>query len=192
MIWVIVISLVSFLVGLGASTGFVVMRAPAPVRPAAHGVAPRDSSAVTVAAPKPPAADTTHAPVVAPQPAPATAAVGSAPAAATPAPPVVTPEAAVIHAPAPAVSDVKAALRAVHDSSSGGVLNYRAVAKLLMNMKPVDAGHVLNYLDDTQVEGILRSLGARQAAVLLSQLSAARAAALSRRLLQPAPAGEGS
>ena len=66
---------------------------------------------------------------------------------------------------------------------------YRPVARLLMNMKPADAGKVLSYLNDTQVEGILRALGARQAAVLLSQMPAERAAQLSRRLMLPAGGG---
>jgi flagellar motility protein MotE (MotC chaperone) len=50
-------------------------------------------------------------------------------------------------------------------------------------MKATDAARIMGYLPDELVEGIVRSLGPRQAATLLTQLPPARAAALSRKLL---------
>jgi hypothetical protein len=203
-IWMILVTVLAFIAGLGLTTGIVVMRAPAHVAKAvAMAGASHDSTAVdssasvakadsakaplAVAAPAAPAAPVANPTTVAP-----VQAVAAAPAASSSAAPRVTSSAALTAAPAVHTPEVTAALRAVHDSSSGGVLNYKAVAKLLMNMKPTDAGHVLGYLNDDQVEGILRALGARQAAVLVTQMPASRAAALSRRLLQPAPSGAGS
>lgn len=55
-----------------------------------------------------------------------------------------------------------------------------------MNMKPVEAARIIGYLNDMQVEGLLRSMSPRNAASVLSQLPSDRAAALSRRLLVPA------
>jgi len=67
------------------------------------------------------------------------------------------------------------------------VRSYGDVAKILVNMKPKDAGQILARMNDDNVEGILNTLGPRQAAVLLTQLPAERAAALSLRLIQHTP-----
>jgi flagellar motility protein MotE (MotC chaperone) len=63
------------------------------------------------------------------------------------------------------------------------------VARILINMKSAEAAKIMAYLGDDQVEGILRSMGVRQAAMILAQLPVERAAKLSRRLMAPAPAG---
>ena len=65
--------------------------------------------------------------------------------------------------------------------------SYSDVAKILVNMKPAEAGSILSRMSDENVEGILAQLGPRQAAVLLAQLPAERAAALSLRLIQRGP-----
>ncbi len=65
--------------------------------------------------------------------------------------------------------------------------NFTQVSKILSSMKPAEAAKILVYLSDDQVEGILRSLGVRQAAQMLTQLPTERAAALSRRLLHSNP-----
>ena len=64
---------------------------------------------------------------------------------------------------------------------------FKQVGSILMNMKPAEATKIMSYLNDTQVEGLLRSMSPRNAATVLSQFPAERAAALSRRLLVPAP-----
>ena len=68
------------------------------------------------------------------------------------------------------------------------LLAYKGVGKLLSQMKPADAAKILVYMSDDQVEGILRGLGTRHAAVLLAQLPVKRAGKLSQRLLKPVPA----
>lgn len=62
---------------------------------------------------------------------------------------------------------------------------YKQVARVLSAMKPPEAAKVLGLLSDDEVEGILRSVGPRQAADFLTNLSKERAAVLSRRLLVP-------
>ncbi|MFN8588914.1 MAG: hypothetical protein U1E86_28185 [Burkholderiaceae bacterium] len=63
---------------------------------------------------------------------------------------------------------------------------YKQVGSILMNMKPAEAAKIMGYLNDTQIEGLLRSMSPRNAATVLSQMPPERAAALSRRLLVPA------
>lgn len=65
--------------------------------------------------------------------------------------------------------------------------DYGRVAKILVNMKPAEAAAILEQLADPQIEGVLRSVGPRQAATLLAALPATRAAQLSKRLLVPTP-----
>ena len=62
---------------------------------------------------------------------------------------------------------------------------YKQVARVLSAMKPPEAAKVLLLLSDDEVEGILRSVGPRQAADFLTNLPKERAAQLSRRLLVP-------
>ena len=66
---------------------------------------------------------------------------------------------------------------------------YKQVGSILNNMKPVEAARILAYLSDSQVEGLLRSMGPRPSAAMLGQLPPERGAALSKRLLVPAPKG---
>jgi flagellar motility protein MotE (MotC chaperone) len=61
---------------------------------------------------------------------------------------------------------------------------YRRIARILITMKPAEAAGIMSHLTDDQVEGIVRAVGVRQAATLLAQLPTARAAALSRRLIE--------
>lgn len=64
---------------------------------------------------------------------------------------------------------------------------YKQVGNILLNMKPAEAARVIAYLTDAQVHGLLEAMGPRQAAQILSQLPAERAAALSKRLLIAPP-----
>ncbi len=66
---------------------------------------------------------------------------------------------------------------------------YKQVGGILNNMKPAEAARILAYLSDSQIEGLLRSMGPRPSAAMLGQLPPERAAALSKRLLVPAPKG---
>lgn len=64
---------------------------------------------------------------------------------------------------------------------------YKQVARVLSAMKPPEAVKVIAYLNDDEVEGLLRALGPRQAADFLTNMSKERAGKLSRRLLVPEP-----
>jgi hypothetical protein len=66
---------------------------------------------------------------------------------------------------------------------------YKQVARVLSAMKPPEAAKVIAFLSDDEVEGLLRSVGPRQAADFLMNIPKERAALLSRRLLTPKPAG---
>lgn len=172
----ILIMVAAFAVGLGISTVVVLKRAPkAPPAPA-HSAA--DSTAKPTAADsagKHPADSTAHdsaqvkidSTVRHESNVPAASAAVTAPAGT---------EAATSSHPdsAPAVKLDKA--RA-----------FKEVARIFSSMKPAEAAQVLAFLSDTEVEGILRAVGPRQAADFMSNLPKERAAALSRRLLVPQP-----
>ncbi len=66
---------------------------------------------------------------------------------------------------------------------------YKQVARVLSAMKPPEAAKVIAFLSDDEVEGLLRSVGPRQAADFLTNIPKERAALLSRRLLTPKPDG---
>src|SRR5205814_1732319 len=65
--------------------------------------------------------------------------------------------------------------------------DFTQVSKILTNMKPAEAAKIMSFLSDDQVEGIVRAIGVRQAALMLAHLPTERAAALSRRLMHPNP-----
>ena len=64
---------------------------------------------------------------------------------------------------------------------------FKQVARVLSAMKPPEAAKVLAFLSDSEVEGILRAVGPRQAADFMTNLPKERAATLSRRLLVVKP-----
>lgn len=171
MMKLIVAGAVAFVLGVGGGTGFVVMRAPAPVQEAAVAKA-----------------DSTHAPATAaagesaPHAAATPAAAGGAPApggAARGAEPA--PAAAV----ASATPSTRPVVETVPDVDAEVAETYGQMARILATMKPADAVKIMAHLSDDQVEGVLRSLGVRPAAILLAQMPVERAAALSRRLMIP-------
>lgn len=160
----------AFVLGLGGSTAVVVMRTPVKTSPAASSPAQHP------------------APTPASQAAPdSVAPTGPGHTAPTPPAPPVTSTAAVDPAsaaslasrPAPAESTATAVSAAL-----GSAAGYRQVARMLSNMKPADAGKIVAYLNDDQLEGILGQLGVRQAASLMAQLPTERAAAMSRRIIK--------
>jgi hypothetical protein len=68
--------------------------------------------------------------------------------------------------------------------SSAEGMEFREVARILLNMERAEAVLLLSYLNDGQVLGILRSMRVRDAARVLAMLPEKRAASLSRRLLE--------
>jgi hypothetical protein len=68
--------------------------------------------------------------------------------------------------------------------SSAEGMEFREVARILLNMERAEAILLLSYLNDGQVLGILRSMRVRDAARVLAMLPEKRAASLSRRLLE--------
>ncbi len=188
---------VGFAIALAVSTTIIVLRTPArppAARPPAVAPAAPAAPAATAATPAAPAADSTGR-------ASAAAAARSNPGPAASATPAVSTTAA--SAPVAAATTT---VTTAHDAGRGprtapaprpvtpprNVItpsDYGAVAKILNGMKPAAAAEILKRLDDEQVEGILRSLGARQASTMLGLLPPDRGAALSRRLMRPAEAG---
>lgn len=80
------------------------------------------------------------------------------------------------------------AIGAALSSASHEPEDFRQVARILTTMKPSDAAKIMGFLGDDHVEGILRAVGPRQAAVLMVQIPAPRAAALTKRLIaRPTP-----
>jgi hypothetical protein len=180
----VIFGVVAFVLGLGGSTGVMVLTTPVRLTAA-------DSLAIA-------RADTTHAahlPVAAPV-AHAVAAV-AAPVAAvresSASGPAMTPPTAAVASTAgsqaPTVTHVPAAgaqAPAARPANSPDADSYKQVGSILLNMKPAEAARIMSYLNDDQVEGLLRSMSPRQAAGVLGQLAPERGAVLSRRLLIPA------
>jgi len=169
----IVFGAVAFIVGLGATTGVVVMRAPAPKVAA-------DSTRVetTAAAAEAP----THTVETV-----ANATQDDSAHSATPRTETAAPVAGDEHAAAPETGGHTGASDAPADPREE---EYKQVGRILINMKPADSAKILAHLSDAQLEGIIRTMGVRQAATMLGQLPAERAAAMSRRLLVPAKGGK--
>ena len=180
--WTVILAGGAFVLALAGSTAFVMLRTPAPAHePAAAAQPPAAAKAATPrprrrCRPRPRRCGIRRrAPRrrrVTPAPVAVTAGTDGARA------PEVTPV-----APAPSRAAPAAAPPAITPA------DYASVAKILTGMKPVAAGEILKRLDDEQVEGILRSLGARQASTMLGLLPPERGAVLSRRLMKPSPGG---
>lgn len=200
MIKVILMAVVGLVVGLGGSTGVLVMTAKPPIVAAdSTHAAGADSSAHAVAG----AAGSGHS----------EAAHASAPN--EPGPGLESPPAGA-HGPSRAATSAEPAS---HDPSGHGppvetvvvphddgapvtrprghrapdtepdAAGYKQVGNILGSMKPAEAVRILGYLSDDDVEGLLRSISPRQAASLLSAMSSERAAVLSRRLLRDRDGG---
>jgi hypothetical protein len=182
----------AFLVGIGAGTGVVVMRAPAPVRQAAAADSAAAGTAARAEQPAkqtPAAAKTDSAttpgqgpPAAAPGPVGAVAGSSATPTAAG-------AQGATATGPAqpPGHPVLPSAIPTGAIAVSASSESYGHLARILSNMKPSDAAKILAFLTDDQVEGILRTVGVRQAASLFAQLPAERAAAMSRRLIKNPP-----
>jgi hypothetical protein len=189
MIRLVITGAVVFVVSLAAGAGITVMKAPPPKPAAADSTLVRADSAPAgrdslIAVSAPPdthaaAAGKPAAPETAARAVPVTAAHAAAESVRTAATAAPAPLAPPTHAAAPSVAALAA--------SVGDAEGYKQVARVLSNMKPADAAKILAYLTDDQVEGVLRQLGVRQAASLMSVLPVERAAAMSRRMIQHPP-----
>jgi hypothetical protein len=190
---IVLFGAIAFVLGIAGGTGVAVVTAPKPVavadstagppgaRPgpdSTHAVAASHTSAITPV-PAEPAAAPADAPTTAANPHEAPGGAPGNPPSAHAAP--ASEASAGLAEPAPAVSGSHTRPRDV--VLPPGPEEYKQVARILTNMKATDAARIMGYLPDELVEGIVRSLGPRQAATLLTQLPPARAAALSRKLL---------
>lgn len=182
---------IALLLGAGGSTGVLVLRAPA-LPPGADSIlaAHAKASGAEHGAKPAPAG---HAAAAAHDSAGAAPTAGEH-AAADPAPPAEHAVEAHAVAEQPRETVVRPApAEGVHEGLSArapDAESYKQVGNILMNMKPAEAAKILAYLSDAQVEGLLRSMSPRNAATVLAQLPSERAAALSKRLLVPAPREE--
>ena len=166
MIKTILMGVACFVVALAASTSVMVMRTP--VKGAV-----KDSTAVadslvhaTAAHEAAPAAGQSYAP-----------AGDFAADAPVSAPDLIQLAQAIPHTAEPVAASPK------HVEKNDAPADFARVGKILVNMKPAEAAAIMGYLADAQVEGVLRSLGPRQAASMLAALPTERAAQLSKRLL---------
>jgi len=192
----LIFAVAAFVLGLGGSTGVVVMTTPVRLTAAdSLAIAHADSAAAHPAAPaalpssgaaRPaPSATTPAAPPQVSQPVTQSAPAPAAPAVAT---------ASTGGSPAPTPVRVAAPVEnGIHEGRSQTAPDgesYKQVGNILLNLKPAEAARIVAYLTDDQVEGLLRSMAPRQAASVLGQLPPERAAALSRRLLVPSREGK--
>ena len=168
----ILFGVVAFVLSLAGTTAVLLKRAPHPDLAAA--VAAKDST--SGAKPAGGKDSTAHAPVDSALTKKDSAAKGDS---ATPAAP------ADRHGgtPAAGANPIAAAHPAVDPAARTAAI--KQVARVLSAMKAAEAAKVLAFLSDTEVEGILRAVGPRQAADFMTNLPKERAANLSRRLMTP-------
>ncbi len=184
MIKLILAGAIVFAVAMGGATGFVIWRTPAPAAldSTAHD-AGADSTALGTGAAHPttPAVDSGPAPT-------AVADSHSAPAVSGPA--AADPGSVHAVAPTPTVTPPMPRLTAiVQPTQADSQKALQQLARIFTSMKPAEAAKIMAFLSDSQVEGLLRQLGVRQAAQLLTELPTERAAVLSRRLLDTQTVG---
>lgn len=181
----VIFGVLAFVLGLGGSTGVGVLTTPVRLTVA-------DSLAIgradtTRAAHPTAAAPVVHAAAKIASPAPAGR---ESPEAASAGTPSTTAVASTLGSQAPAVTHVPQAPEGgVHEgrpANAPDAESYKQVGSILLNMKPAEAARIVTYLNDDQLEGLVRSMTPRQAAGVFGQLPPERAAALSRRLLVPA------
>jgi hypothetical protein len=173
-----ILGVIAFALGVAGATGAVVMLGPKPeVPPAAHDStatkadslvksdsahAKSDSAVHQVSAP---AHETSETTAVTGTYAPSASSVSGTPPA--------SPAAAVLPAP----------------GTTAPGRDFAKLARLLSAMPAPQAAELLGFLDDNDVEGVLRALGLRQAVGIFGALPKPRAAIMSRRLLVPQSVG---
>jgi hypothetical protein len=159
----VILGLVAFLAAIGGGTWFAAFLSP-PARPAVTALTPRPIEPGPRFVPPPPGRGKT-ADSSARKPAPKS---GAAPVG------------------QPARPDSAAARPAVRVVDSAALIRgAKSVAKVVASMKPKDAAGILDKLSDEEVERIVRQMNPKQIAALLTVFPQARAAGLSRKLLEP-------
>lgn len=194
----VIFGVAAFVIGLGGTTGGLVLTAPklppgadsliaaAHADSTQHGAAAAGAHAAAAPTATEHAAATPEGTPPA-EGAPASEAAGHEAAAASAEPAAHGVDAATAsHAPAEEPVRPMAGMAPLTRPGEPDPETYKQVGSILMNMKPAEAAKIMGYLNDTQIEGLLRSMSPRNAATVLSQMSPERAAALSRRLLVPA------
>lgn len=196
----VIFGVAAFVIGLGGTTGGLVLTAPKlppgadSLIAAAHADSTKhgEAAAGEHAAAAPAAAAAEHAAATPEGTPPAEGAHASeatgheaATASVEPAPHGVE-AATTSHAPAEQPVRPMPGMAPLTRSGEPDPETYKQVGSILMNMKPAEAAKIMGYLNDTQIEGLLRSMSPRNAATVLSNMPPERAAALSRRLLVPA------
>ena len=181
----VIFGVLAFVLGLGGSTGVGVLTTPVRLTAAdSLAIARADT---THAAHPAAAAPVAHAAAKVAAPAPTARESSGAASAGTPS---TTALASTLGSQAPTVTHVPQAPEGgVHEGRPANVPDadsYKQVGSILLNMKPAEAARIVTYLNDDQLEGLVRSMTPRQAAGVFGQLPPERAAALSRRLLIPA------
>ncbi|NOT35597.1 MAG: hypothetical protein HOP12_15740 [Candidatus Eisenbacteria bacterium] len=172
--------------GLAAGTGVTVMRAPkgGAIADSTHVAADSTAAAHGAAGATADAQATGHGVAGASGEAPASSGVtganGLAEHAAAPVPLAWTPGSAP---GADATAQTAGHASSVVIQTLHNTEGYAQVGRILGKMNPDDAVRILGFLSDDHVEGVLRSLGVRQAAVMMAQLPPERAASMSRRLI---------
>jgi len=170
-----ILGVIAFALGVAGATGAVVMLGPKPeVPPAAHDStatkadsliksdsahAKSDSAVHQASAP---AHETSETTAVTGTHTPSASSVSGTP-----------PAAAVLPAP----------------GTTAPGRDFAKLARLLSAMPAPQAAELLGFLDDNDVEGVLRALGLRQAVGIFGALPKPRAAIMSRRLLVPQSVG---
>lgn len=181
----VIFGVLAFVLGLGGSTGVGVLTTPVRLTAAdSLAIARADTTHAShpaVAAPAGHAVAAAAAPVTAARP-PVVAAPASAPSTTVLASTQGSQTPVVAHVAPPVASGAPEA----RPANTPDAETFKQVGSILLNMKPVEAAKIVTYLNDDQLEGLVRSMTPRQAAGVFGQLPPERAAALSRRLLIPA------
>jgi len=173
-----ILGVIAFALGVAGATGAVVMLGPKPeVLPAAHDStatkadslvkpdsahAKSDSAVHQASAPAHETSETSETTAVTGTHTPSASSVSGTP-----------PAAAVLPAP----------------GTTAPGRDFAKLARLLSAMPAPQAAELLGFLDDNDVEGVLRALGLRQAVGIFGALPKPRAAIMSRRLLVPQSVG---
>ena len=170
-----ILGVIAFALGVAGATGAVVMLGPKPeVPPAAHDSTATKADSLVKSDSAHAKSDSAvhHASAPTHETSETTAVTGTH-----------TPSASSVSGTPPAA----AVLPAPGTTAPGR--DFAKLARLLSAMPAPQAAELLGFLDDNDVEGVLRALGLRQAVGIFGALPKPRAAVMSRRLLVPQSVG---
>jgi len=194
----VLLGVAGLLLGLGGGTGVTMMKnkklqaqvagvaaeAADKAEKKPHAAAPGDSTHAADSSHAASPADTTTAHAEPEAGIPSAALAPAKPADAASAPEPKAPVAASTAAPAMGKGEIRPARApAAKPDSAQRAAGFKQLARIFGSMKAADAVKVMGLMTDDEVDGVLRSLGPKQAADLMGQFPKERAAALSRRLL---------